>query len=239
MTEIAVKRREQTSPSRFRVRPETSDEKAVGEVFKNNSYQRKAFKIGRGEKWVDMGANIGAFSVFVASLGNDVVSYEAEPYNAQATETNLVINGVTPRVIQKAVVPQSFEGDFVTFYVLRRPMALRRHSISQPKKDFETIQVPVVRWLDAIPDGFDCLKMNIEGVEIDILKEASVPELRRFRKLVFEWSFDKEPQVDVLRNVLAKLALAFPYVDCSRKLPPDLKVYKFYPPNAFVYACRD
>lgn len=235
---LSAKRREMPAEVNFEVRVGTSDEKAIGEVFRNNSYQRKQFKIHPGDRWVDMGANIGAFSVFVGSLGCPVVSYEAEPYNAEATRRNLERNGIQGRVTNAAIVPMDHPDQTVTFYVSRRPMALRRHSIARPKKDYDIITVPAIKWRDAVPEGFDCVKMNIEGVEVDIMKRSRPEDFVGIRKLVFEWSFDKEPMVPVLRDVLAMLRKAFPYVDCNRGGLDRIEKWDFYPPNAFIYATR-
>lgn len=228
-------------PARFLVRPDTSDIKAVGEVFKNNSYQRKQFKIEPGEKWLDMGANIGAFSVFAAHVGCEVVSFEAESLNAEATVKNLTLNGFRPQVHQCAIVPDSYVGNTISFFVLSRPMALRRHSIVQPKKDFVRVEVPALRWSDALRQnpGFDCVKLNIEGVEVDIMREA--PQFDGVRKMVFEWSFDKDPEIATCVAMLAKLRRYFRYVDISKpveRVGQTHARWDFYPPNAFVYAIR-
>jgi len=42
----------------------SSDEKAVREVVEKKSYLRREFQIAAGERWLDLGGNVGAFTVF-------------------------------------------------------------------------------------------------------------------------------------------------------------------------------
>lgn len=233
---VTVKRREQAAPVTFAIREGTSDTKSVLEVFKNNSYQRKRFKVEPGERWLDLGANVGAFSVFAASLGCSVKGYEAEPENADIARANIARNGLTGTVVTGAVVPDTFEGDHVALHVCERPMQKRRHSLFKPKSPHAVKMVPAFKFSTLDFARFDCVKANIEGVEVPIM--GTLADHYGIRKLVFEWSFDKEPRVAVFRAMLDNLRRFFPWVEANRTIPPDLELYQFYPPNAFVYAMR-
>ena len=245
MERVGYKRAKQTAMLNFDVRQGTSDIKAVEEVFKNNSYQRKSFKVEKGDRWIDMGANIGAFSVMANAIsGNPVVSFEADETNAQITAHNIKTNGFSPDVKRAAVMPNDHPGSTVTFYVSHRPMALRRHSIYQPKKDFQAMTIPAMRFSDCVEYGrsrigADCIKFNIEGVEIPIIRsldfESSIVGIK---KIVLEWSFDKEPKMAVLHETLARLRQIFTYVDCNKKINIPNETWPFYPPNLFIYAMR-
>jgi hypothetical protein len=48
---------------------------------------------------------------------------------------------------------------------------------------------------------FDCCKMDIEGAEMPILEETN----KKFNKLVFEWSFDIDGNLNRFRNCINKL----------------------------------
>lgn len=223
----------------FHVRPDTSDPKSVDEVFKNNSYRKKHFTIEPGERWVDMGANIGAFSVLAVRLGADLkASYEADATNVGLAAHNIEINGAMPRVIHAAIVPDSHRGDTITLHTNSEPLSLRRHSILKARKKSTPVQVRAVRFSDAVREaGADCIKMNIEGAEIPILAEAS--GFAGLRKLVFEWSFDVERSIPKFKAMLDKLKLQFNDVQLSKgNIPWGLPTYDFFPPNVFVYAMR-
>lgn len=219
------------------MRPGTSDEKAILEVWKNNSYQRKGFKVLPGERWLDLGANVGAFSVYAALKGCQIVgAYEADEINAQLCQRNLAANGivVTPigPVHRAAIVHDDFEDDHVKFYVNYRPMALRRHSIYQPKKNYTEITVPAIRFGSLPLAHVDGIKMNIEGVEIELLER--VRDFGNVKKLVFEYSWDKDPSIARFQAIVARLRTHFRVVDWNKKLP-DAPEWVHYPPNIFVY----
>ena len=237
-SQISVIHKQLKTPANFMIRPDTSDIKSVAQVYKIQSYRRKTFQVGSNEKWLDMGSNIGAFGVYAGQMGSEVIAFEAERQNADLTKMNLDLNNVRSRVIHAAIMPDSHDQDFVEFHVFQsnRPMAQRRHSIYQPKKDSIIKKVPAVRFGDCKKYGYDCIKMNIEGVEIPIL--VGDPDLSWVNKMVLEWSFDKEPRIEVLRSVLSTLKKRFRYVDINRSIKPDMVTWNFYPPNAFIYCIK-
>lgn len=235
---FTIKHKQLKTDAQFFVRPGTSDVKAIEQVYRIQSYRRKAFAVEPGDKWLDMGANVGAFSVYAGQYGCEVISVEAEAVNAELTRMNIEANGRPARVLQQAVVPDDFVGDTIRFHVhtANRPMALRRHSIYQPKKDFTTVDIPCRRFSTFAALGHDCVKMNIEGVEIAVLMAAH--DFGWVRKMVLEWSFDKDPKIATLDSAMAKLRQHFSYVDINRKITPGLKEWTFYPPNAFIYCIK-
>jgi ribosomal protein L11 methylase PrmA len=82
----------------------TSDEKTFKEVIVNNVYERKQFKINKGERWVDLGGNVGAFALVALSKGAEVDIYEPDPYNCKMIEENLKLNNYDANIFNKAVV---------------------------------------------------------------------------------------------------------------------------------------
>ena len=231
---LQIHRKKDAVSGLFRVRSETSDIKAIEEVWKKNSYQRKDFRIGGGSRWLDLGANVGAFSVYAGLLGNDVMSFEAEPENAKRVVSNMVMNGLRPNVHQAAIMDDDCADSHISFYVSSRPMALRRHSVYEPKKDFEKITVPVVRWSTLPFDQYPNVKMNIEGSEIALLEQAK--SFDGIKKLVFEYSWDKDPSIPRFNRIIEKLRGHFREVTHNKKIPP-VQAWPYYPPNIFVY-CR-
>ena len=220
----------------FGVRQGSSDVKAIEEVWKKNSYQRKKFQIERYDNWMDLGCNVGGFSVFALKKGAaNVMAYEAEAKCASIAQANIVHNGGSLTVNYGAIVHDEYQGNTIDFYVNSRPMAMRRHSIYQPKKDFDVVTVPTVRFKDLPFDQFDCVKMNIEGAEIELIDKAK--SFHGIRKMVFEYSFDKDPSIARFQAVLDKLRTHFSYVDHNKKIP-NAEKWTFYPPNIFVYCIK-
>lgn len=185
-----------------------------------------------------MGCNVGAFTVFAMAKSCDVISYEADVDNHELSIGNITSNYGSSKVLRAAIVPDSHQGRYVHFHVNNRPMALRRHSLYAPKKDYKTIEVPAIRFSEAITinPGHKNVKMNIEGAEIDILNER--PNLKILDKLVLEWSFDKDRRISTFKGTLDYLKTQFSYVDTNRSIKQGLVNWDYYPPNAFIYCMK-
>ena len=91
--------------AQFHVRPDTTDEVVIDEVWGDACYRWHAALVGRyvaPDRWrafkgpivVDLGANIGTFSILAALSGcGQVVAFEPDPDNLTAIEANLALNG--------------------------------------------------------------------------------------------------------------------------------------------------
>jgi len=88
----------------FLAREGFSDEKTFNEVVVRNTYEKSYFKIQKGEHWIDLGGNVGAFSLNALSKGATVDVYEPDPFNCKMIERNLKVNNFDANIIQKAVV---------------------------------------------------------------------------------------------------------------------------------------
>lgn len=82
----------------FVVEPDSSEAVAVRECWQTNDYRIPASGL-RGTV-VDVGANVGAFSVLAAMAGAKVVhAFEPHPGNRARLEHHLVLNGVAAQVV--------------------------------------------------------------------------------------------------------------------------------------------
>lgn len=217
----------------FAIRPGTSDRKAIHEVVEDKAYQRRYFQIEAGERWLDLGANIGAFSCFAAQKGALVEAYEPEPDNAALTRLNLRLNGYSVAVHESAVVADSETRDQLNFYLSNTPYGLWRHSLYKTKNK-RSITVPAVR-ISPLLETCDALKMDIEGAEIDIL--FSLRDYRSVRKLCFEYHFDVNDSIPLFLEIVGKLKQSFTEVRYP-KMPDGVEHYKFFPPARIVYCWR-
>ena len=197
----------------FLIRPGTSDPKAIEEVVEQNGYQRprKNFVIEPGEEWVDLGANIGAFSILAAHLGAKKISaFEADPNSFELLKENIKLNGFE-KIIEAhhfAVIADRQKKAWLS--VSEKNKNFWRNSIAKQWQGSRMIQVPCVHFSETFfPDR--CVKMDIEGSEMPILEKLDFAT----KKLVFEWSFDIDKSCERFRAVVQRLEKNFSSVDYS------------------------
>ena len=130
---------------------------------------------GRPFTFVDVGANVGLFSLFVASrAGREarILAIEPEPGNLRRLEFNIRANpGVPITIIPKAL---SDEAGVVAVELDRRDRGgTRTMKIDQAGAPAETVRVPSQTLSDVLAgqgiDAIDALKIDVEGLEDVIL----------------------------------------------------------------------
>lgn len=181
---------------KFYYRPNTSDIKTIMEVVERDVYQKKYFQIIAGEHWIDLGGNIGAFTLLAISKGATVDVYEADNEHCELLKMNLELNGLNANVINKAVVHDDLKEIYLN---IQKNGNTWRNSIVKNwnggKKKVGCINIEYVLNNDV------CCKMDIEGAEMLILENLkSLP-----KKMVYEWSFDMDDNIDRYRGVLKKM----------------------------------
>jgi len=218
----------------FDLRPLTSDAKAVEEVVEKHGYVRKYFQIEHGERWLDLGANIGAFSCFAAQKGALVTAYEAEPQNADLARHNIELNGYTVDLHQQAIVADGVTQPTVNLYLSNTDYGQWRNSLYK-SKNRRAVPVEAVRISETLT-GIDAIKMDIEGAEIDIL--FTIADFKNVQKLVFEYHFDVNKSIPLFMQIIARLKKMFKNV-IHPTYQAGVEVHNFFPPAAVVFCWND
>jgi len=127
----------------------------------------------KGSMLVDVGANMGYFSLLWAGANSDgnVVAFEAAPRNIKIIENNLSQNRLSGRItlVPKAAGRQS---GAMAFDV--GPVDQTGWGGIACVDSSSTIKVPVVRLDQELPDApIDVLKIDVEGAESLVLLGAS------------------------------------------------------------------
>jgi FkbM family methyltransferase len=172
-----------------------SDLKTFEEVIGGLTYLKKGMTINSGEKWMDCGGNVGAFTLLACSKGAKVTVYEPDPFNCQMIKKNLDLNGFEATIKQYALVHDDTK-ELVLF--IGNNGNVWRNSIIK-KWNNKGIKVPCINFESEAQD-FDCCKMDIEGAEMLILENTT----KVFDKLVYEWSFDIDASLIRFWNIIEK-----------------------------------
>lgn len=182
-------------PARYR--PGATDERVLEEVVSRAVYRRKGigFDVDPGERWLDLGANIGAFAVYCKTRGATAECYEPEPECFGILEKNA---GGFPCV--RAAVSSSRDKE-VPFYVGRASGNFARGSLVCANSLREFGRVPNV-WAGSLRGPYDGVKMDVEGAEGPLIDAGLIPSCE---KLCMEYHTSRDRSMDNLRRRIGVL----------------------------------
>lgn len=166
----------------------------VDEIFFERAYSPEGFDIGTDDVVLDIGANIGVFSVYAAlRTRNRVIAFEPFPTNyeflcrnVRASSFQHVITNcvaVSDEVGTKELYLDGIHGEFHGGHKL-----FQDDSPAHPKK---LVEVPTTTLQEIMCehelDRVDFMKMDCEGSEGAILRATPVEYLQRISKIVMEF----------------------------------------------------
>ena len=143
------------------------------------------FRVGKGDVVVDVGANIGLFTISVAKRAARIVAIEPEPANFK-----LLVENVKRRKLSNVLLVQKAVWKSKQLMPLFLAPASQAHSLINGNQRLES-KLPLTVEADTI-DGImkdlnvnrvDFVKIDVEGAEMEALKEAG-ETLKKASKVV-------------------------------------------------------
>ena len=176
---------------------------------------------------VDIGANLGAFSLFAARSGaRQVYAYEPNAAAFRCLDENVRMNALQEVVHPRRLAVGREPGALVRFPVA--PSAYNRAADDGASGDFDTVETTSLpRILDEAGGSIDLLKLDCEGAEYEILLHANSC-LERVREIRMEYHLGRARElVEHLRRSgfeITRLAADNPRSGslwaCNRRLAP-------------------
>ncbi len=173
------------------MRVNSYDKQALYEVWGLEVYQDEYFTICPTDVVIDIGAHIGAFSVWAATQATSghVYAFEPDDENYRLLEENKKLNGLANLHTFNVAVSAS-NGEAVLFTSEYHNMT---HSIfktgAQHKNSVRTISLPDILQANGI-DRVNYLKIDAEGAEYPILLKTPSSVLRQIDKIYIEYHDD-------------------------------------------------
>lgn len=159
-------------------RPHTSDLMVIQEVYYLNCYQYKP-EYAKDGIILDIGANIGAFSLLAGEDGATVHAYEPEPHNYELLVNNLKSENIT------SVTPYNVAvGKPGTVNYIEDIQGSSHLSFTGAR---EGVEVTVVGLDEIVTEPVGFMKMDCEGSEYDIIKYASDETLKKIKRIAIEF----------------------------------------------------
>ena len=169
---------------RFHVRGGTDDRHVIFEIFAQSIYP---VHLGPDSVVLDIGAQIGGFSLLAGRAGARVLSYEPVPANFAALQRNLELNrAARVRAVQAAVTGAR---ETRQMFVPDDGGHTGRFSL-HPGRGTRTIEAACVSLDEIIADNglerLDLLKIDCQGSEYEILYGTAAKTFDRIRAMVVE-----------------------------------------------------
>jgi FkbM family methyltransferase len=133
--------------------------------------------------FLDVGAHVGKYSVYLAKKGNSVYSFEPNPYARGLLRYNIRLNKVKAKVMP---------------YALSDKRSMRKIYINENNVGHTSLEEKVGRpvsirtvTMDSLALKPDLIKIDVEGHELNVLKGAKNTLERYKPKLIIEVSKDQ------------------------------------------------
>jgi len=182
----------------------------ISEIVARDTYR---FRAKPGDRVMDIGANVGVFTTLCAVNGAQVTAYEPHPEAYLILLDTIQRSGIQDRVIPKQMAVWTHSGQ-CAYHPGKTP------AHSHPGQTWDSYNGAVVwpdnsgpanmacvSFEDAIGlEDWDCVKMDIEGAEFELLLTAPLEALLRIKYLTLElhngWA--EKPAYDALIELLGK-----------------------------------
>jgi FkbM family methyltransferase len=191
-------------------RSNTSDEAVLNEVIDQRIYRRKRidFDVEKGERWLDLGANIGAFAIYCRIKGAIATCYEPDPDCFRI----LRLNAPDFKCHELAVTARA--ESHLPFWKGKLSNNFSK-ATSIPSPNLPTHgELPNMHASLLMNENYDGIKMDIEGAEGELIDKWLLPPCE---KLCMEYHSSRDKSIENLKRRLDILKERFKIVS----YPPE------------------
>lgn len=174
----------------------------LNEIFLDKVYDFPGLKLSTCLSILDIGANMGVYSLYAAAKAPQASLYCFEPNaeNFAILEQNIQQNNIRAKAYKMAVSSRCEIGHL---QINRTSVEYALGAASDTTESVECVDLEKVFELCGV-ESFDFLKMDIEGAEREIFNNSSDDLLRRFKALAIEWHHSWE-ELEILAKRFRQL----------------------------------
>jgi FkbM family methyltransferase len=160
-----------------------TDEIVVKEIWKENVYEVKDTHLNHGGVVIDIGANIGTFSVYAANFGATVYAIEPEPHNLEALKKNIELNNMQDKIHVCPYAISDYKGTAV-INDMGGGSTIKDDGIFGAEVEV----MPFDNFFNLYHiNEVDVLKIDAEGAEVEIILGASKENLQKCKYITMEF----------------------------------------------------
>lgn len=187
-----------------------TDEIVIREIFDEDVYETP-FDYMDGKVVLDIGANIGAYSIYSALAGATVFAYEPDDQNYEMLIKNIKLNGLEDKITvyklgiySKAGQQVLYNGQGASFIKGNKTPTPEAQAVLD-KGQVPTQKITTITLDEAVTNIatiIDICKMDVEGSEYEIIKGANKNTLGRLKFITMEFHANSDPDYGLM---IAKL----------------------------------
>lgn len=177
-----------------------TDSIVVREIWEENVYETHSSHFHKDGIVLDIGANIGSFSVYAASFGAKVFAIEPEPHNLDALKTNINLNKMEEKIIVCPYAISDYKGTAVIHD------SGGGASIKDLDKSGATVEVMTLDNFFSLYEigSVDVMKIDVEGSESEIILAASRDNINKCKYITMEFDIRSGNQMGSIVQKLSE-----------------------------------
>lgn len=201
-----------------KIRIKSTDLQAFANVWLNKEYEEIGFFIESDETVIDIGAHIGLFTVYASQFckNGKIISCEPIKENFELLKENVNINNLSNIILYNNAITD--KNDKVKVYLNNDSAANSIYGNGENYEEISTLSLSKI--LDENMNEKNCLKLDCEGAEYQIINNTPDKYFKKITKICLEYHVinNDKIQLEKLKKRLNELNYELIEVKTSNKL---------------------
>ena len=192
---------------------------SINKIYEKNETNFVKDSVNKGDVVIDIGANIGYYTLMFAKLVGDtgkIYSFEPDPRNFLILEKNIQINGYNNVILEKKSVSSKLGKSIL--YVNENSAGSSMHKPNNVVNQIDVDLITLDNYFEVNSITPDFIKIDIEGYELNALKGMeSILQSSDKTKIMIEYNplTKKEFNSDPMDNLTFLSELGFKFKDLN------------------------